>query len=104
MYGFVVRASHFVAHPFGLHFHLFGAAAPATGNSNRSSMLPTSADPGTSADLAWFSLEEHEHEAKDRSADLAWLSLEEHEPAPDDSRDNLTWFGLEEHPHRDVLG
>jgi hypothetical protein len=106
MNGFVARASHFVAHPFGLHIHLFSAAAPAGGSSKRSSMLPTSSHSDAEADLSWLSLEAHEPEAKakDPSADLCWLSLEAHEPVPDDSHENLTWFGLEEHPHRDVLG
>jgi hypothetical protein len=98
MNGFVARASHFVAHPFGIHF--FGAATPAGANPNRSSTLPTSAHPGADDDLSWLSLEEAEPETKDRSADLSWLSLEAPGPDEHESRENLTWLGLEEDPHR----
>jgi len=87
MNGFVVRASHFLSHPFGEHW--FSPAATSR-SAVANSVIPTAAD----ADLSWMSLSTTRSEATNPRDDLAWLSLESDER--DDSRGEIAWLGLEE--------
>ena len=97
MNGFVLRASHFLSHPFG--FHPFGpdpgphASVPDGASPKRAPMPPPSSHPGADGDLSWMSLSRHGAAANPRT-ELTWLSLESDKP--EDSREDLSWMGLEE--------
>jgi hypothetical protein len=102
MPGFVMRASHFFSHPFGLH--LFGATSPACADSRRTSRLPGSTHshphPHPEADLSWMSLSLTGQEVENPRTDLCWLSLEPEEPVVTTTHnEDLTWMGLEEVEH-----
>src|SRR4051794_22633800 len=99
MNGFVLRASHFLSHPFGFHPfgpdagpHASAPAGPGTGP-KPASTPPPSTGPKADGDLSWMSLSEDGTAAPPRT-DLTWLSLESDKP--EDSREDLSWMGLEE--------
>jgi hypothetical protein len=96
MANFVLRASHFLFHPFGPAV-ISPLSAPARVDPKRTRIPPIPASPGSCSDLARMSLTEQE--PHDPCADLARLSLEYNEREGEDPRDDLAWLSLEKVPH-----
>jgi hypothetical protein len=96
MGNFVLRASHFLLHPFSpAPISHLSAPGEAKANSQMTPAASIPACPSNENDLSWLSLSDSNQAPENGRSELAWRCLE-HVGPEETAREELAWIGLED--------